>query len=247
MSRRGMIVTVLVIGAALAVFFLRSHKDAAEDISKATTSSAPSITPEESASQSESASDPQGSSKRLVETTSSSTNSSSPPGRGARADRPLGGQKSYNTQGAKLIDDPVFAGTAWKIWSGVSAYPKAQGAPSGSSLGEVNGYYLVNEGEANTSENFYPSKPLVVLRSDSNTAGVVTGVFAVVIEEGASADFLSQSSQLKLVSSFPNIHTYYVTSSEVPFSLKELQDSLREAPEVKEVKMEILDRQYEKF
>ncbi|KYG67035.1 hypothetical protein AZI86_08445 [Bdellovibrio bacteriovorus] len=248
MSRRGMIVTILVIGAALAVFFLRSNKEAADILSPAAEVSSPSEETTQNAV-AKSAQNPRDSiSSSTFETTSSSSNPAGPPPRGARsADRPLGGKKSYNTQGAKLVEDPAFAGTAWKIWSGVSAYPKTQGEPSGNRLGEVNGYFLVTEGQVNSAENFDPAKPLVVLRTDLNTAGVVTGMFAVVLEEGASADFLSQSSQLKLVSSFPNIQTYYVTSSEVPFSLKGLQEALREAPEVKEVKMEILDRQYEKF
>lgn len=247
MSRRGIVVTILVIGAALAVFFLRSNKEASHISAPSAEvfSSAEAVKEDTSATSEQPAPD---SAATVSETTSSSSNPSALPPRGARsADRPIGGQKSYNTQGAKLLEDPAFAGTAWKIWSGVSAYPKSQGAPDENRVGEVNGYFLVNEGQANSSENFDPAKPLVVLRADSNTAGVVTGVFAVILEDGASADFISQTSQLKLVSSFPNIQTYYVTSSEVPFSLKGLHEALREAPEVKEVKMEILDRQYEKF
>jgi cell division protein FtsX len=111
----------------------------------------------------------------------------------------------------------------------------------------VNGYYLVEDGDKKSSENFDPARPMVVLDQRTGSAGVVTGTFTVVLEQGASADFLTKSSDVKVIASFPNTQTYFVTSSQVPFNLKAFKEALRDAPEVKDVQMEILDRQYEKF
>lgn len=187
-------------------------------------------------------------SSSVSQTSSSSSPPSGPmPGRGARQDKAAGGKRSYDIRGAVLQEDIAFQEDSWKIWSGVTAYAKNGETPTGKIIGEVNGYYLVEENIESSSENFHPARPLVVVRESNGTAGVVTGTFVIVLEEETSPEFLLQTSSLKLVSSFPGIQTYYVTSAQVPFSLKVFQDVLKETPGVKEVKMEILNRQYEKF
>lgn len=253
MSRRGWVFTIILIGmAVIAVLILRFNK---EDVASSASAEngqqkadADSATESSGVDTSSTDASPKKSPSSVSETTSSSSDPSSGRSRGVSTGRELPGKKLYNASGARTYADPAFAGTHWKVWAGVTASPRSQEKPSANVIGEVNGYYLVNDGVDSSSENFDPARPMVVVaQNGTNTAGVVTGTFSVVLEEGASANFLTQSPQIKVVGAFPNIQTYFVTSNAVPFNLKEFKDALSEAPEVKDVQMEILDRQYEKF
>ncbi|MEK2644026.1 hypothetical protein [Bdellovibrio sp. BCCA] len=158
------------------------------------------------------------------------------------------GAKTINTKNANLEEVGLFADSRWKLWNGVSAVSKSAGRkPQGNILGEVNGYYLVEEEAAvNDFKNFSSAHPLVVMDSRLDEVGVVTGVFTVTLKEGVSPDILTQASGLKVLNSFPNIRTYFVTSSQEPFDLQSFQDALKGEASVEEVKMEVLSRQYEK-
>lgn len=184
------------------------------------------------------------------ERSAASSDSVALPGRGARrnTDQKIWGERSFDAQGASLVSDALFAGSSWRIWKGVTAYPKSAQASHGKRVGEVNGYDLIDEGSPVSLENFDPARPLVVLsQNGTGRVGVMTGTVVVTLEEGASADFLTQSAQIRIVGASPEIQTYFVTPTQVPFNMRDFLESLKEAPEVRQVEMEILDRQYEKF
>ncbi|KHD88999.1 MAG: hypothetical protein OM95_05935 [Bdellovibrio sp. ArHS] len=150
-----------------------------------------------------------------------------------------------NIQEAEFLDSSLFVDTNWKIWNGVKAIPKNTGRPGQAVVGELTGFYLVKESASDPS-SFSSSEPFVVYDARLGVAGVVTGLFSVVLKEGVSAEVLTQTLGLKVVNSFPDIRTYYVTSPQEPFDLKAVQDLLKTDPSVESAQMEILSRNYEK-
>lgn len=150
-----------------------------------------------------------------------------------------------NTQNAEFSESPLFAESDWKIWNGVRAVPKNAGQPSAVVVGEMTGFYLVKEEAADPSA-FSASQPIVVYDARLGIAGVVTGTFSVVLKEGVSPEVLTQNLGLKVLNSFPDIRTYYVTSPQEPFDLKAVQDVLKNDPSLESSEMEILSRTYEK-
>lgn len=251
MSRRGFVFIIgFLVVALLVIVFVRPFSETSEVSQQAVPPAAEEGTDQDSAMAQEAPAVNTGSKKpsSVSETSAASSDPGAFYGRGARRDRPVGGEKSFNARNAVVTEDAFFAGSPWKIWKGVTAYPKSRGEPEGRLLGQVNGYYLVDEDVPVSLENFDPAKPIVVLIQDgTGRAGVVTGTFTVVLEEGASADFLTQSPPIKVVGASPETQTYFVTSAQVPFNLREFLEALREAPEVRSVQPEISDRQYEKF
>ncbi|WP_373998784.1 hypothetical protein [Bdellovibrio bacteriovorus] len=150
-----------------------------------------------------------------------------------------------NTQNAEFSESPLFTDSDWKIWNGVRAVPKNAGQPSAVVVGEMTGFYLVKEEAADPSA-FSASQPIVVYDARLGIAGVVTGTFSVVLKEGVSPHVLTQNLGLKVLNSFPDIRTYYVTSPQEPFDLKAVQDILKNDPSLESSEMEILSRTYEK-
>ncbi|WP_413569320.1 hypothetical protein ACLWBD_01760 [Bdellovibrio sp. HCB117] len=155
------------------------------------------------------------------------------------------GSTKLNTQNAEFSESPLFADSDWKIWNGVKAVPKNAGQPSSPIVGEMTGFYLVKEDAADPSV-FSASEPIVVYDARLGIAGVVTGTFSVVLKEGISPEVLTQTLGLKVLNSFPDIRTYYVTSPQEPFDLKAVQDVLKNDPSLESSEMEILSRTYEK-
>lgn len=154
---------------------------------------------------------------------------------------------NLNAENTQHEKSSFFEGTPWEIWVGVNAYSKKSGKPHGKLIGEVNGFYLVEESAQNIDvRNFSPSHPLVVIDSRLNVAGVVTGVFSVTLKEGVSPEVITQASGIKILDSFPGIRTYFITSTSDPFDLQAFQDSLKNETDVELVHAEILSRQYEK-
>ncbi|MBV2167521.1 MAG: hypothetical protein KUL82_02330 [Bdellovibrio sp.] len=178
---------------------------------------------------------------------------SSGPEKAMRARDPR--RRKSAAEGSALIDVKatplesvsLFAGTNWKVWPGVLAISLKEGSSLAGVLGKVSGYYLVKDEEVNDVRSFSSHRPLVVVDSRLEIAGVVTGVFSVVLKEGVSSDFLKNASGLKIVHEFPEIRTYYVTSLHEPFDLTAFQESLKAQPEIEKVQIEILSRQYEKY
>lgn len=149
---------------------------------------------------------------------------------------------------AQTERNSFFEGTPWKIWVGAKAYPKKNGKPSPKIIGEINGFYLVEEsGQNGDIHNFSVHEPLVVIDTRRDIVGVVTGVFTVTLKENASAEMLTQASGIKILNSFPEIRTYYVTSVSDSFDLQAFQDSLKNAGDIEQVQAEVLSRQYEKY
>ncbi|WP_374077216.1 hypothetical protein [Bdellovibrio bacteriovorus] len=185
-------------------------------------------------------------SAHVTEVASSEQPKSMSPRQPIRDPKSVKGLKTVDTSNAQLEGTTLFTDTRWKLWTGVRAVLKRNGQPQGKVLGEINGYYLVEETAANDFKNFSSSNPLVVIDTRLDEVGVVTGVFTVVLKEGVSPEVITQATGLKILNSFPNIRTYFVTSSEEPFNLQSFQDSLKGEASVEDVKMEVLSRQYEK-
>lgn len=185
-------------------------------------------------------------SAQVTEVASSEQPRSMSPRQPIRDSKSVKGLKTVDTSNAQLEGATLFTDTRWKLWMGVSAVLKRNGQPQGKVLGEINGYYLVEEVAANDFKNFSSASPLVVIDARLDEVGVVTGVFTVVLKEGVSPEVITQATGLKILNSFPNIRTYFVTSSEEPFNLQSFQDSLKGEVSIEDVKMEVLSRQYEK-
>lgn len=153
----------------------------------------------------------------------------------------------FSFERGKLATTSWLMDTRWKLWVGVSALDKKKGRPSGKILGEVSGYYLVEESLGHESQSFSSHQPLVVMDPRLKVAGVVTGILSVTLKEGASADSLLHSPDLRVRDSFPEIRTYFVTAAKEPFDLQSLKNFLQSEFPVERVELEVLSRQYEKY
>ncbi|MGZ3772898.1 MAG: hypothetical protein ACXVCN_04275 [Bdellovibrio sp.] len=149
---------------------------------------------------------------------------------------------------AKVEKPTLLENTPWKIWLGVRAFSKKNGKPESKILGEVNGFYLVEDSTMtmNNIKSFSPTQLTVVIDSRRNAVGVLTGVFSIILKEGISSEILTQLPDVKIINSFPKIRTYYVTSTNEPFDLQTFQGKLKQMPDIESVQPEILSRQYEK-
>lgn len=143
---------------------------------------------------------------------------------------------------------PWLTDTPWKLWRGITAIKKNQGRSMDTKvLGEVNGFFLVEDKNEKENLLFSSDQPFVVVDPRLNSVGVVSGVFTVTLKEGASADFLLRNQELRIRESFPEIRTYYITSAEEPFDLEQLRKFLLSESNIESVKIEVLSRQYEKY
>lgn len=148
---------------------------------------------------------------------------------------------------AKIESVSWLAGTNWKLWTGVSARTKKNGPLPGKILGEVSGFYLVEDFAQHDPREFSLQEPLVVMDPRLDIAGVVTGFLSVILKEGTSAEDLANVPGLLIRDSFPDIRTYFVTAAEKTFDLQSLKDTLKSEPAVENVELEVLSRQYEKY
>ncbi|MEN0058476.1 MAG: hypothetical protein AAGB31_06550 [Bdellovibrio sp.] len=164
--------------------------------------------------------------------------------------RPVASQNKnfIDTSSIEVESAEIFAGTPWKIWKGARAMLRAQAQQRGLPVvAEVSGYSISLEpnNEVNVRE-FSPDQGLVVVNSRTQVAGVVTGTFGVVLREGFTVEKVFPAEGVKILDSFPEIRTYYVTSAITPFDLQTFQSVLQSQPGVEKVHMEILSRNYEK-
>lgn len=149
----------------------------------------------------------------------------------------------YNRE---VVEAVFLADNPWKVLMGVSAIPKRNGPPLDSKIiGEINGYFLV-DGVNLDLKNFSQQRPVVVIDPRRNSVGVVTGVFTVVLKSETSKNLLLENQNLKILNSFPEINTYFVTAAHQPFDIEEFQLFLKNEFEAESVKAEVLSRQYEK-
>lgn len=242
MARRNLLIAVLfLLGALVAfrLFFTSPSKDLSRQVD-----SDMSISSQQRSLESEAI--PAAVNNAQVREEVSVTNNTQSLTRQVRDPVHLQGAPKLDARGANLRDEAFLQGTRWKLWPDVTAVPKKHGAPQGQVLGEVNGFYIVKKSSETDVKNFSSDHPIVVVDSRLNEVGVVTGVFSVVLKEGTSADQLQRISGLKVLNSFPHIRTYFVTASEEPFNLQDLQDFLKQESFAENIEMEVLSRQYEK-
>lgn len=156
-------------------------------------------------------------------------------------------QSAPDLSHAKLEKSSWLEDSRWKVWKGVSAFPKGQQPVEGRLIGEISGYTLVETQQDIDAHKFQQAAPIVVVDSRLGTVGVVTGILSVVLKEGIGIESLIENSNLVLRDSQPQIRTYFVTASEEPFDLVALIEFLKSHSAVDRAQLEILSRQYEKF
>jgi len=148
----------------------------------------------------------------------------------------------------KLSASSLFPESRWKRWPGVRALPPQQATTNQEVLAEVSGYSLTRDANFDGDEkSFSPQDPLVYYDSRTRSAGVVTGELRLVVNDKQKLQQLLDLYNLKVSTSLPDVHTYFVVSNEQNFNLEELYTKLARESQVESVQVEILSRQYEKF
>lgn len=242
MARRTLVITFLaLLGVALVFFLLKQEEAPVSTHSQSSSSKKENETAPQSAAETASPHE-----ETKVTESASSQEGEVPNSFRRKMPRDISSKSQVqpDISSARLEKHALLADTPWKLWSGAIALRKQQGAPD-RILGEVNGFYLAETEVESDPHHFSPSSPLVVVNTRRSVVGVLTGVFGVKLKDGYGEDVLTQKG-LKIVGSYPQISTYYVTSSEDPFDLVSLQNSLKNDPAVSTVEIEILSRQYEK-
>lgn len=142
---------------------------------------------------------------------------------------------------------PLLSETKWKLWHGVRAVPKSSLKSTDIVLTEISNFAIVKSDVDSEVKNFSALNPLVVVDQRLGLAGIITGTISVVLKDNASADFLTEHPEIKVVGSFPKIKTYFVSSSSEPFDLEALVSFIKAEPGVEQSTLEILSRNYDKF
>lgn len=149
--------------------------------------------------------------------------------------------RNIRTESLALLED-----SPWVLWVGVTAVKKTDNKSSAKVVAEINGYDIIESAGAVDLKSFSSEQPLVVVNSRLEIPGVVTGVVSVTLRKGASEDVIRQLPGVKILNSFPEIRTYFVTSAEEPFDLAAFRDFIKSQPDVEQSHLEILSRRYEK-
>ncbi len=168
-----------------------------------------------------------------------------PRGRVPRNTSPVAGAPSSPEA---LRSSELWTDQSWKIWKGVSAVP-SKDYPAGEAqpLGSVGNFVLIEKSSIASDEHqFSSSMPLAVFNSEGNLPGLVTGIFAVKLQDASDFESFVLDHDLKLTAAFPDISVFYVTASKEPFDLPLLQETLRKDPRVEKATLEIVTQAYAK-
>lgn len=164
---------------------------------------------------------------------------------------PKDNKRAHNTGPSadeKLSATSLFPESRWKRWPGVRALPPQQASTNQEILAEVSGYSLTRDASFDGDEkSFSAQEPLVYYDSRTRSAGVVTGEIRLVVNDKQKLEQILDLYNLKVNTSLPDVHTYFVVSNEQNFNLEELYTKLARESQVESVQVEILSRQYEKF
>lgn len=144
----------------------------------------------------------------------------------------------------ELQSSSLFLNSPWQRWVGMGAQLKQEGV---SSVSDVSGFSIVESNEQWSEENFHEGYGLVYFNTRTQTTAVLTGIFRIILRDGAELGELAEVYDLKVTASFPHLHTYFVTSKVSPFNLVELKKRLQLDPVITESEPELLSRRYEKF
>lgn len=162
-------------------------------------------------------------------------------------------KKSREPAGQLQVDSQLlqshqaFAGTRWKLLSNVRAVSTGNESIKGISVGTLNHYQLIESAdESGGLQKFDRSSPTVVYETRLKKAGLVTGLIKV---ETANPDLLKKAllgMNAQVTSSFADIQIYFITSVQNVFDLEKLFFDLKSLDFVKNVELDIVDRNYEK-
>jgi hypothetical protein len=154
------------------------------------------------------------------------------------------GKPVFDVSQMTLQDEPLFARTGWKVLLGQRA-TKLNMKPEDSTWHVGN--YALNEGISSVESSFEPTSPMVVYDARRKIPGVVTGTFVVTLRTASEPSALLKDQRVRVLNSFPEISTYFVTSSQTPFSLTNFKNLLVAKAIVASVEIEVLSRNYEKL
>lgn len=152
------------------------------------------------------------------------------------------------TSAEALRSSNLWRDQAWKIWKGVSAVAKKDALAEGSqNLGAIGNYVLVSDASILSDEHqFSSTQPLAVFNSRTNLPGLITGNFAVKLQDASDFQSFILDHDLKIIGAFPQIRVYYVMANREPVDLVLLQEYLTKDPRVENVTLEIVTQGYAK-
>lgn len=147
----------------------------------------------------------------------------------------------------KLSGHEAFAGTRWKIWSGVKALLSEEVRASDVVVAQLGRFNLIENLHAEAALNqFDRQSPTLVYDSRLKKPGLVTGLIKVETERKDLLQSAIQGLNARIENSFEEIQTYFVTSQQAQFDLEKLFLTIQQMPFVKNAELDILDRDYEK-
>lgn len=152
------------------------------------------------------------------------------------------------TSQINLQDHPLLAATRWKIWANVQTTAKDETFGSGEILGEVSNQFVVTaSSESSTFTRFNISMPIVVFDPRLQKAGIITGHLKIITELKEQLEHDLIPLRARITDSFPDIHTYFITSLDPVFDLELLYESLRSKSYIQTIEFDVINRKYEKF
>ena len=164
----------------------------------------------------------------------------------ARQNQVLKPSPQFKVEELKLQNHEALQDTPWQIWTDRKPVLKGQAAKKESV--EISQYAVIPNGEDKVSlEQFDPAAPIVVFDARRKIPGILTGTFVITLRDEANPEVLTSDQAIRILQSFPEIHTYFVTSKEVPFNFLQFKRSLLERGAIANVETEVLSRKYDKF
>lgn len=157
-------------------------------------------------------------------------------------------KNSLNKKPNYLVAHPLFLQSSWKVWPQVTAKPiRSNYHLDGEVVGQLNGYNLIQTStESTLVHQFNLKNPLVLFDERLQRPGILTGLLIASAGNRHELESCAHSHSASIKNSFENINTYILISDVSPFDLSTLKNQIAACPSVKSVRLEIIDRPYEK-
>lgn len=146
-----------------------------------------------------------------------------------------------------LHENHLLKSTRWKIWQQTQVINVQNKSGADKILAQVGNLLIIESQNENTSLNEFNSfSPIAVYDKRLKKAGVITGTIKIETLEKEQLENDLNQLRAHITDSFDPIHTYFITSLDQVFDLELLYETLKSYPYIKNIELEVLNKNYEK-
>lgn len=147
----------------------------------------------------------------------------------------------------QLVENHLLKPTRWKIWQQTQVVNIQDKSATDKILAQVGNLLIIESQKENESlTEFSSSSPVAVYDERLKKAGLITGTLKIETSEKEQLENDLNQLRAHITDSFDPIHTYFITSLDQVFDLELLYETLKSYPYIKNIELEILNKNYEK-